>query len=196
VEFDALWSSTSKASSDPKAPQASTSKGRERCYNIDINASCSNVEQIFVETCDDAIGKENDHLKWEVKKLELEVKKFKKQAKVQPTQDNCSNMVMKLEKGRTTPKTSSQQPKKQVQHEKDEKIEYARSIFLNARWPHTKSGIGYKTDDKHNLRVNTRGQEFTMFTKANVQQEKKQSIKTTNNASYCYANASHVSHMS
>jgi hypothetical protein len=41
--------------------------------------------------------------------------------------------------------------------------------------------------------VNTRGQEFINFTKANVQQEKKQSIKTTNNVSYFYA---HVSHMS
>jgi hemolysin activation/secretion protein len=44
--------------------------------------------------------------------------------------------------------------------------------------------------------VNTNGQEFSKFTKANVQQEKKQSIKTTNNASYPYTNASHVSHMS
>jgi hypothetical protein len=35
-----------------------------------------------------------------------------------------------------------------------------------------------------------------MFTKTNAQQEKKQSIKTTNNASYSYTNDSHVSHMS
>jgi hypothetical protein len=40
----------------------------------------------------------NDHLKREVKKLELEVNKLKKQAKVQPTQDNRSNVVKKLEK--------------------------------------------------------------------------------------------------
>jgi hypothetical protein len=44
--------------------------------------------------------------------------------------------------------------------------------------------------------VNTKSQEFIKFTKVNVQQEKKQSIKTTNNASYPYANASHVSHIS
>jgi hypothetical protein len=67
---------------------------------------------------------------------------------------------------------------------------------LKARRPHIKSGIGYKNDDKHNSRVNTKGQEFIKFTKDNVQQEKKQSIKTTNNASYSYTNASHVSHMS
>jgi hypothetical protein len=78
-------------------------------------------------------------------------------------------MVKKLEKGRTTPKIASQQPKKQVQHQKDEGIEYARSVFLNARRLHIKSGIGYKNGDKHNLRVNTRGQKFIKFTKANIQ---------------------------
>jgi hypothetical protein len=67
---------------------------------------------------------------------------------------------------------------------------------LNARKPHIKSGIGYKTSDKHNSRVNTRGQEFIKFNKANIQHEKKQNIKTTNNASYAYTKASHVSHMS
>jgi myosin-crossreactive antigen len=53
VQFNALWSSFSKISSDPKAPQASTTKG---CYNIDINAPCSNIEKVLVETCDEAIG--------------------------------------------------------------------------------------------------------------------------------------------
>jgi hypothetical protein len=135
-------------------------------------------------------------LKREVKKLELEVSKWKKQTKVQPPQDNCSNMVKKHEKGRTTTKIASQQQRKQVHHEKDEKVEYARSVYLNARRPQIKNGIGYKAGDKHNSSVNTRGQEFIQFTKGNTQHEKKQSIKTTNNASYSYANASHVSHMS
>jgi hypothetical protein len=67
---------------------------------------------------------------------------------------------------------------------------------LNAKRPHIKSGIGYKTSDKHNSKVNTKGQEFIKLTKANIQQEKKQNIKTTNNASHAYTNASHVSHMS
>jgi hypothetical protein len=44
--------------------------------------------------------------------------------------------------------------------------------------------------------VNTRGQEFIKFTKANIQHENKQNIKATNNASYINTNASHVSHMS
>jgi hypothetical protein len=53
-------------------------------------------------------------LKREVKRLELKVNKLKKQAKVQPPQDNCNNMVKKLEKGKTAPKTASQPPKKQA----------------------------------------------------------------------------------
>jgi hypothetical protein len=105
-------------------------------------------------------------------------------------------MVKKLQKEKTAPKIVFQAPKKQVQKERDKKVEYARTVFLNARRPHIKSGIGYKNGDKHNYRVNTKGKEFIKFTKANVQQEKKQSIKTTNNASYSYTDASHVSHTS
>jgi hypothetical protein len=59
-----------------------------------------------------------------------------------------------------------------------------------------KNVIGYKMGDKHNSRVNTKGQKIIKFTKANVQQKKKQSIKITNNVSHSYANASHVSHIS
>jgi hypothetical protein len=58
VQFDALWSSTSKTSTNN---EASTS-------------------QVRVETCDEQIAQEN--LKREVKQLELEVNKLKKQAKV------------------------------------------------------------------------------------------------------------------
>jgi hypothetical protein len=105
-------------------------------------------------------------------------------------------MVKKLEKEKTAPNIAFQPPKKQVQKERDEKVEYARSIFLNARRQYIKSAIGYKNGDKHNSRLNTKGQEFIKFTKANVQQEKKQSTKTTNNISYSYATVSHVSHMS
>jgi hypothetical protein len=115
---------------------------------------------------------------------------------VRPPQNNRSNVVKKLEKGRTIPKIVSQQQRKQVHHEKDENVEYARSVFLNARRPHIKNRIGYKTGDKHNARVNIRDQEFIKFIKGNIQHEKKQSIKTTNNASYSYANACHVSHIS
>jgi hypothetical protein len=210
VQFDALWSSTSKTSSDLKAPKASISNRCERCYNLNLNALYDQsqpfkVEQPLVESCDEAIGNENDHLKSEVKRLELEVNKLKKQAQVQPSQDNHRNMVKKLEKRTITPKIASQHQSKQIHHKKkekntvNEKNEYARSVYLNARKPHIKSGIGYKTGDKHNSRVNTRGQEFIKFIKANISQDKKQTIKTTNSTSFSYkynANASHVSHMS
>jgi sugar-specific transcriptional regulator TrmB len=76
VQFGALWSSTSKASTNDKA----------------------STNQVSVETCDDLIAQENDHLKREVKKLEFEVNKLKKQAKVQPPQDNRSNVMNKLKK--------------------------------------------------------------------------------------------------
>jgi hypothetical protein len=104
---------------------------------------------VLVESCNEAIRKENDHLKREVKKLDLQVNKLKKQDKVQPPQYNRSNMVNKLEKGRTAPMIISQQ------HIVDGKIEYARSAYLNARRAHIKNVIGYKTDDKHNSRVNS-----------------------------------------
>jgi hypothetical protein len=149
-----------------------------------------------VKTCDETIAQKNDHLKGEVKKLEFEVNKLKKQVKLQPTQDNRNNIVKKLEKEKTVRKIASQPPKKQVQNEKDEKIEYAMSVFFNARRPHIKSEISYKNDDKHNSKVNINGQEFIKFTMTNVQHEKKQSIKITNNASYSYTNTSHISHMS
>jgi hypothetical protein len=99
-------------------------------------------------------------------------------------------MMKNLEKERTGPKIASQH------YKNDENVEYARNAYLNARRSHIKSGIGYRTGDKHNSRVNTRGQEFIKFTKTNIQYENKQSIKTTNNASYAYTNASHISHIS
>jgi hypothetical protein len=98
-------------------------------------------------------------------------------------------MMKKLEKGRTPSKITSQQHKKEEKNLVDEKVEYARRSYI-------KSGIVYKISDKHNSRVNTRGQEFIMLTKANIQHEKKQNIKTSNNDSYAYTNTAHVSHMS
>jgi hypothetical protein len=67
-----------------------------------------------VKTCDDLIAQEIDHLKREAKKLELEVNKLKKQAKVQCPQDNRSNVVKKHKKGKTAPKIASQPSKKQI----------------------------------------------------------------------------------
>jgi hypothetical protein len=101
------------------------------------------------------------------------------------------------------PKLAPQQQIKYTHHKKeetiniDENIEYARNVFLNARRPHIKNGIGYKSGDKHNSRVNSNGKEFIKFTKSNSYQEKKQSLNNTNHVSYASnANISYVSYMS
>jgi hypothetical protein len=119
---------------------------------------------------------------------------------VEPSQDNRRNMVNKLEKGKIVLKLAPHQQKKAIHHKKeeraniDEKIEYARSAFLNARRPHIKNGIGYKNGDKHNSRTNSNGKEFIKFTKGYTLKDKKQSLNITNHISY--AKASYVSHMS
>jgi hypothetical protein len=127
VQFDAIWSSSSSnPSSDLDRAKASTSNDCDRCYNVNINALCaqgqhSNVEQVFVESCDEAIGKENDHLKYEVKRLEQKVSMLEKQGKAQPSQDNRRNMVNKLEKEKIVPKLAPQQQMKHTHHKKEEK---------------------------------------------------------------------------
>jgi regulator of replication initiation timing len=63
---------------------------------------------VLVESYDEAIGKENDSLKLEVKRLEQKISMLEKQAKTQPSQDNHRNMVDKLEKKKTVPKFSPQ----------------------------------------------------------------------------------------
>jgi hypothetical protein len=76
---------------------------------------------VLVESCDEAIGKENDHLKYEVKRLEQKVSMLEKQAKAQPSQDNRRNMVNNLEKEKTVPKLAPQQQMKHTHHKKEEK---------------------------------------------------------------------------
>jgi cobalamin biosynthesis protein CbiD len=92
------------------------------------------------------------------------------------------------------PCNNAQPLKKKQKTIEEEKLEYARSAYINVRIPHIKSGIDYKTGNQHKTRVSTKGQEFIKFSKANVQQEKKQSIKTTNNVSYSHADVSHMSY--
>jgi hypothetical protein len=127
---------------------------------------------------------------------------LEKQDKVQPSQDNHRNMMNNFEIGRTVPKLAHQQEIKPTHHKKeeraniDEKIEYVISVFLNARRPHIKNGIGYKSGDKHNSRVNSNGKEFIKFNKGNTHQEKKQCLNNTNHVSYASnVNVSYISHM-
>jgi hypothetical protein len=77
VQFDALWSTTSKPSNNNQA----------------------SISEVSVETCNEEISQENDQLKLEVRRLEQMVSELVKQAKMRPPQDNSRNMVNKLEKG-------------------------------------------------------------------------------------------------
>jgi hypothetical protein len=109
-------------------------------------------------------------------------------------------MVNNLEKEKTVSNLAPQQQKKPIHHKKEEranineKIEYALSVFLNARRSHIKNDVGYKSGGKHNSRTNSNCKEFIKFTKGNTLQDKKQSLNSTNQISY--ANVSYVSHMS
>jgi len=76
------------------------------CIDL-IDESCSNFcnekcnENVIVESCDDLIAKENDELKQEVERLRKDLYRLKGKGierNVQPSQDNCEDMVKKLEK--------------------------------------------------------------------------------------------------
>jgi hypothetical protein len=127
------------------------------------------------------------------------VSELVKQAKVRPLQDNRINMMNKLKNCSNFTKQASQQSnkaqplKKQQKGIEDEKIEYARSAYLNARRPHIKNSIGYKMRYKHNRRVNNNGQEFIKFVKDNSDQVK-QDHKSTNHVSNVDANTSYMSY--
>jgi hypothetical protein len=89
-------------------------------------------------------------LKLKVKRFEQKIKMLEKQVKPQPSQDNRRNMVNKIKKEKTTPKLATQYQIKPTHHNKeervniDEKIEYARSVFFNARRPHIKMTLATK----------------------------------------------------
>jgi hypothetical protein len=93
VQFDTLWSSTSKPSNNNEAF----------------------ISQVRMETCDEEVAQENKHLKLEVKRLEQMVSELVKQVKVRSPQDNHRNMMNKLEKGSNFTKQASQQSRK-AQH--------------------------------------------------------------------------------
>ena len=62
------------------------------CYQ----ASQPSVEHVLVEICDDSITKENEELKEEVERLRRDLIQWKGKCNAQPSQDNCKDMVKKL----------------------------------------------------------------------------------------------------
>jgi hypothetical protein len=80
-------------------------------------------------------------------------------------------MVKMFEKEKIAPKITSQHQNKPIRYKEannsmDEKVEHARRT-------HIKSGIGYKTSDKHNSRVNTNDRQFIKFIKDHPPREAK-----------------------
>jgi hypothetical protein len=82
----------------------------------------SSVEKFHVDSCDDPIAEENDLLKLEVKRLQLEMIKLERKALGQPTQDNRDHMVNKLESGTTVSRSFSQEKYKSPHHKRQEKV--------------------------------------------------------------------------
>jgi hypothetical protein len=101
------------------------------CSQVQIDLSCANdclsqasqssIEHGLVESCDDLIAKENDELKQEVEKLQKDLYVLKEKSKVQPSQDNCEDMVKKLEKESTIASSTPQQHTKTHKHKIQEK---------------------------------------------------------------------------
>jgi hypothetical protein len=97
------------------------------------NACCSqsqqsSVKKIHVDSCDGLIDEENNLLKLEVKRLELELIELQGKALGQPTQDNHDHMVNKLESGTTISKSFSQGKYKSPHHKRQEKVKDLKHI--------------------------------------------------------------------
>jgi hypothetical protein len=93
-------------------------------------------------------------------------------------------MVNKLENRKTMPKLAPQQQMKHTHRKKeeranfDEKIEYARSVFLNARRSHIINGIGNKSGDKNNSRVNSNGKSSSSSPRATLTKRRSKASTT------------------
>jgi hypothetical protein len=75
-------------------------------------ASQSSIEHVLVESCDDLIAKET---------LQKDLYVLKEKSKVQPSQDNCEDMVKKIEKGSTIASSTPQQHTRTHKHKIQEK---------------------------------------------------------------------------
>jgi hypothetical protein len=93
------------------------------CTNVCCSQSQqSSVEQIPVDSCDDLIAEENDLLKLEVRRLDLEMIKCQGKALGKSTQDNRDHMMNKLQSGTTVTRSFSQQKYKSPHHKRQEKV--------------------------------------------------------------------------
>ncbi|PUZ66868.1 hypothetical protein GQ55_3G378300 [Panicum hallii var. hallii] len=128
------------------------------CSHVEIILSC--VGHVVVESCDDLIAQENDELKREVEKLQLELTKLKSKVQVQPSQDNRGIMVKKLKKGSNI--TTSAPQKGQV---KKRKIQAKEECLVQLKG----SNIGHNSyicpmEIKNKTKL-TRGQKYISKTR-------------------------------
>ena len=82
-----------------------TNSAATSCFDsIEKSNPCNEKchENVVVESCDDLIAKENNELRQEVERRMKDLARLKSksiESNVQPSQDNCEDMVKKLEKG-------------------------------------------------------------------------------------------------
>jgi hypothetical protein len=116
------------------------------------NEKC--FENVFVESCDDHIAKENDELKQEVEMLLKDLARLKGKSIVQPSQDNYEDMVNKLKNGSIVTcfkchqeghkSNKFPQPKKKLPDKKNEK-----KITIKSSLIYTKPNRNNKSKAPH-----------------------------------------------
>jgi hypothetical protein len=134
------------------------------CSQVQIDLSCTNdclsqasqstIEHVLVESCDDLIAKENDELKQEVKKLQRDLYVLKEKSKVQPSQDNCEDMVKKLKKGLTDTSSTPQQHTKTHKNKIQEKSKIGHIKSQHRPTKHkSQESLSKKPRSSHKWRV-------------------------------------------
>ncbi len=96
-----------------------------------------------------------------MKKVELEVNKLKKKAKVQPPQDNRSNVVKKLEKGSTVICAKLPQINLKTSYQNVDKIKIKKKAHVKcfecSILGHFSSECLNKENDQHVIRLTPEG---------------------------------------
>jgi len=137
------------------------------CSHVQIDLTCtkpccsqasqSSIEQVFVESCDDFIAKENEDLMCEVKRLK-EVTKLKGKGQVRPSQDNRDPVVKKLDMGSNFTSSAHQLGQKSIKHKIPRKktLEYIK-CFKCLEKGHYARNCQIKSDEEAQLSRNQKG---------------------------------------
>jgi len=138
------------------------------CSQVQIDLTCtkpccsqasqSSIEQVFVESCDDFIAKENEDLMCEVKRLKEEVTKLKGKGQVRPSQDNRDPVVKKLEMGSNFTSSAHQLGQKSIKHKipRKKNLEHIK-CFKCLEKGHYARNCQIKSDEEAQLSRNQKG---------------------------------------